>query len=181
MKLNENNLLGAVKELQEKGYQNNYEIQDQHLICTNTNKKLVSDEFKVENGYQFEITENAIDSQYLFTINDLNTGQKGLLIDLMGENYYNNSTISKKLNIPLEIYICHDELPIKYGMRKIFKEEFNNNPDYFELRKGYNDMPACPFGNSFKALGYDKIKKEYVWLVTSIIKDKRLKINEYTK
>jgi hypothetical protein len=35
-------------------------------------------------------------------------------------------------------------------------------------------MPACPFGNSFKALGYDRISKEYVWLVTSIIKDKRL-------
>jgi hypothetical protein len=42
-------------------------------------------------------------------------------------------------------------------------------------------MPACPFGNSFKALGYDKTKKEYVWLVTSIIKDERLNKNEFTK
>ena len=58
MKLNENNLLGAVNELREKGYQDNYEVRDEHLICTNTNKKVAVDEFDVENGFQFEISEN---------------------------------------------------------------------------------------------------------------------------
>ena len=89
--------------------------------------------------------------------------------------------ISKKLNIPIDTYVCDDPVPMKYGMRKVFKEEFNANPDNFELRQGYSNMPACPFGNSFKALGYDKTKKEYVWLVTSIIKDERLNKNEFTK
>ena len=181
MKLNENNLLGAVNELREKGYQDNYEVRDEHLICTNTNKKVAVDEFDVENGFQFEISENAVDSQFLFTINDKKSEKKGLLIDLMGEHYYDDSMISKKLNIPIDTYVCDDPVPMKYGMRKVFKEEFNANPDNFELRQGYSNMPACPFGNTFKALGYDKTKKEYVWLVTSIIKDERLNKNEFTK
>ena len=42
-------------------------------------------------------------------------------------------------------------------------------------------MPACPFGNSFKALVFDKEKREYVWMVTSIIKDDRLKKVVYAK
>ena len=32
-------------------------------------------------------------------------------------------------------------------------------------------MPACPFGNSFKALGYDKTKKEYVNLQDVLVGD----------
>ena len=35
--------------------------------------------------------------------------------------------------------------------------------------------------NSFKALGFDKEKREYVWMVTSIIKDDRLKKVVYAK
>ena len=175
MKLNENNLLDAVNELRSKGYDDDYLVNDNTLICTNSNKCLNHNEFEVEDAFQFEITENAVDSQYLFTIKDKQTEKKGLLIDLMGMHYYDDTIISEKLNIPLEMYICEHKSPMKYGMPKILKDFYNTNPDRFELRIGFPDMPACPFGNSFKALGFDKEKKEYVWLVTSIIKDERLK------
>ena len=174
MKLNENNLLGAVNELRAKGYEDDYIVDENNLICTNSNKCLTVNDFEVEDAFQFEITENAIDSQFLFTIKDKQTQNKGLLIDLMGSHYYDDTLISEKLKVPTDMYVCEDNSPMKYGMPKIFKDIFNQNPERFELRIGHLDMPACPFGNSFKALGYDRISKEYVWLVTSIIKDKRL-------
>lgn len=175
MKLNENNLLGAVSELRAKGYNDDYIVEANTLINTNTNVYLASDDFEIENAFQFEITENAVDSQYLFTIKNKQTGSKGLLIDLMGTHYHETTAISEKLKTSVDKYVCEDTSPMKYGMPKIFKDVFNQNPERYELRIGYADMPACPFGNSFKALGFDKEKKEYVWLVTSIIKDDRLK------
>lgn len=175
MKLNENNLLGAVNELRSKGYNDDYDLHNEHLICTNTNKKLTPNDFEIENAFQFEITENAIDSQFLFTINDKKTNEKGLLIDLMGTYYYGETIISNKLNnVPIDIYICEDKSPMKYGMPKIYKDVFNEDPTRFELREGFVDMPSCPFGNSFRALGFDKKNNEYVWFVTSILKDNRL-------
>ncbi len=175
MKLNENNLLGAVNELRAKGYSDDYEVKGEQLYCTTSKKHLDMEEFDVEDAFQFEITENAVDSQFLFTIKDKASEDKGLLIDLLGEHYYSGGVVSKKLDQPVQEYVCEDTAPMKYGMPKILKEKFNENPDRFELRVGFEDFPACPFGNSFKALGYDKENQEYVWLVTSIIKDDRLK------
>jgi hypothetical protein len=40
MKLNENNLLGAVTELRAKGYEDDYIVDRNNLICTNSNKYL---------------------------------------------------------------------------------------------------------------------------------------------
>ena len=181
MKLNENNLLGAVTELRAKGYEDDYIVDRNNLICTNSNKCLAHNDFDVENAFQFEITENAIDSQFLFTIKDKQTQNKGLLIDLMGSYYYDDTLISEKLKVPMDMYVCEDSSPMKYGMPKIYKDIFNQNPERFELRIDYPYMPACPFGNSFKALGFDKEKREYVWMVTSIIKDDRLKKVVYAK
>ena len=90
-------------------------------------------------------------------------------------------TISEKLKVPMDMYVCEDSSPMKYGMPKIYKDIFNQNPERFELRIDYPDMPACPFGNSFKALGNKKEKREYIWMVTSIIKDDRLKKVVYAK
>ena len=83
VKLNENNLLDAVNELRAKGYEDDYIVDENNLICTNSNKCLTHNDFEVEDAFQFEITENAIDSQFLFTIKDKQTQNKGLLIDLM--------------------------------------------------------------------------------------------------
>jgi hypothetical protein len=44
----------------------------------------------------------------------------------------------------------------------------------YVLREGFPDFPPCPFGQSFSILGFDTAEQEYVWLVTSIIRDPRL-------
>ncbi len=70
---------------------------------------------------------------------------------------------------------------LKYGMPKVLKSEFDKNPERYELRKRFPDLPACPWGNSFSMMGYDRQENTYVWLVKSIIKDDRLTVIEYSE
>lgn len=174
MNLNESNLLGAVNELKTKGYNEEYIPVDGHIDCAVSGKKLMPDDIEIEQGFQFDITENTNDSQFLFAVKERKTGTKGLLIDLLGEYKFGSSDFSKMLNIPLDNYYYNDKEDRKYGLTKIFKEKFYEDPSRYEFRIGYPDFPACPFGNSYQALGFDRENNEYVWLVTSIIKDKRL-------
>lgn len=62
----------------------------------------------------------------------------------------------------------------QYGLRKVFKTEFDQEPERYVLRIAFPDFPACPFGNSFPVLGFDTATQEYVRLVKSILKDPRL-------
>lgn len=179
MKLNENNLLGAVNELRAKGYEDDFRIQDNYLISTKSGKILNVHDFEIEHGFQFEITENAVDSQFLFTIVERATGNKGLLVDLMGMELFGDKPVNRKLQVPMDIYVAEAEPVYKYGVRKVLKPEFNIEPDRYELREGFPDFPPCPFDNSFSILGFDKQNQEYVWLVTSILRDKRLKKISY--
>lgn len=72
-----------------------------------------------------------------------------------------------------------ERVPTKYGVQKVYKAEFNEDPDRYVLRKGFPDFPECPYGESFSMLGYDTHDKRYVWLVTSILKDERLHTDTY--
>lgn len=179
MKLKENNLLGAVNELKTKGYEDDYKIKDNHIISTKSGKILNVDDFEIENGFQFEIKENGVDSQYLFTIVEQSTGNKGLLIDLMGLEFFGDKPVNKKLQVPMDTYVYEAEPVYKYGVRKVLKAEFNIEPERYELREDFPNFPSCPFDNSFTILGFDKKNQEYVWLVTSILQDKRLKKISY--
>ena len=69
--------------------------------------------------------------------------------------------------------------PTKYGVPKVLKSEFNEDPDRYVLRKGFPDFPECPPGESFPMLGYDTRDGRYVWLVSSILKDERLRTENY--
>lgn len=175
MKLEEDNLLGAVKELRAKGYEDDFKIKDNHIISTKSGKTLSVDDFEIEKGFQFEIEENAVDSQYLFTIVEKATGSKGLLIDLLGMELFGDRPVNKKLQVPMDIYVSKAEPVYKYGVRKVLKAEFNMEPERYELREDFPDFPWCPFDNRFTILGFDKEYQEYVWLVTSILRDKRLR------
>ncbi len=64
---------------------------------------------------------------------------------------------------------------LRYGVRKVRKPEFNADPERYVLRIGFPDFPDCPFGQGFTMLGYDTARQEYVWLVTKIIRDDRLR------
>lgn len=174
MDLTQNNLLGAVIELREKGYEDEYLVKDDYIQSVNTGNTLKQEDFEIEKGFQFEIVENAVDSQYLFIVKETGGEKRGLIIDLLGMDYFSDKSIAEALQVPLKIYVNDNEPELKYGMKKVFKNDFNADPERYELRVAYPDFPECPFGNAFSMLGYDKKNKAYVWLVTSIIRDERL-------
>ena len=129
---------------------------------------------------QFDITENATDQQYLYSIST--PKGKGLLVDILGNYLFDNYELlePKFENIEIQSHLVEEELERKYGLPKIYKAEFEEDPNRFVLRTGFPDFPTCPFDQTFSMLGYDNKNKEYVWLVTSIIRDKRLKRIEYS-
>jgi hypothetical protein len=46
-------------------------------------------------------------------------------------------------------------VPSKHGLRKVYKSEFDRDPERYVLRQGFPDFPACPFGGAFSILGFD--------------------------
>jgi hypothetical protein len=64
-----------------------------------------------------------------------------------------------------------EEVKKKYNLPVITAEMFNLSPERYEIRKGtLPDAPPCPFGNQFKWIGYDNMKKEYVRVTKSVFK-----------
>lgn len=179
MSLNENDLLAVVNQLRQQGYTDSIQIVDGKMYSIEDSGFIDHKLVELENGYQFEITENATDTQLLFTYTDKAKNSKGLIIDLLGSYYYNDEIFSQKLKTPLQVYVTNEQSPTKYGLRKVYKKEFDENPNKFEFKIDFPDFPTCPFGFGYKALGWDKEKQEYVWFVTSIIKDEKLIIKRY--
>jgi len=86
-----------------------------------------------------------------------------------------NRDLSERLVAHREAAPAGDEdVPTKFGLRKIYKAEFDKEPGRYVLRDGFPDAPPCPFGGHFSILGFDTAEQSYVWLVTSIIRDPRL-------
>ena len=182
MALNENDLVKVVDELRLKGYTDNFTIKDNLLFSTALNQGFEEDDLIIEGAYQFDISEEAFDTQNLFAIFIPKYDLRGLIIDLLGTYFYmGDQTISRILkNVPLVTYIFDDEDPyIKYGLKKITPSDFDADSNRYVLRIGFPDFPECPVGIAFSMLGFDEQTQQYVWLATSILKDSRLKRVEY--
>ena len=101
---------------------------------------------------------------------------KGLLIDAFDVfDEICQRDLSERLLEHRETAPAGDEdVPSKHGLRKVYKAEFDREPERYVLREGFPTFPACPFGGAFSILGFDTAEQTYVWLVTSIIQDPRL-------
>jgi len=182
MTLYENDITKVIDELRLKGYSDDFYILDNLIVSTSLDQGFKEEDVIVEAGYQFDIIENAFDTQYLFAVRIPKYELRGLLIDLLGAYYYSqDKSISRILRqVPLKTYIYDNHDPFtKYGLKKISPAEFDKNTDLYVLRVGYPDFPTCPLGIPFSMLGYDNQAQEYVWLSTSIVKDDRLIRVEY--
>ncbi|WP_242917263.1 hypothetical protein [Pontibacter liquoris] len=178
MVLYENDLVKVVEELRLKGYSDTFIIKDNLIVSEETNLGFEEDDVLIEGAYQFDITEEAFNTQNLFALFIPKEGLRGLMIDLLGMyTYMEDQTISRMLlNVPLIPYIYDDADPyFKYGLKKVTPGEFDKNSERYVLRVGYPDFPACPVGSAFSMLGFDEQAQEYIWLATSIIKDSRLR------
>ncbi len=182
MALYENDLVKVVDELRLKGYSDNFIIKDNLVFSTGMDQGFSEDDVIIEGAYQFDITEEAFDTQNLFAVFIPKYALRGLIVDLLGMYLYmEDQTITKILrNVPLVTYIFDDEDPyVKYGLKKITLSDFEAYSSRYVLRVGFPDFPECPVGTAFSMLGFDEQTQQYVWLATSILRDNRLKRVEY--
>jgi hypothetical protein len=180
-----NNMIETVKELNKVGYTEDFRLTGEKLHWVAKDVNYGADQFKIDYAYRFESSETPEDTSLVYAISIPKKGIKGLLLDVLDtfnslpDNFVNNKITNTETTL-----LTHDDSndSLKFGfVPKVHKSKFNENPHRYELRKNYPDFPACPFGQSFSMLGYDKELGQYVWLVTSIIKDKRLLENDYKK
>ncbi|WP_103070182.1 hypothetical protein [Aquimarina sediminis] len=180
-----NNMIETVIDLNKLGYTEDFRLTGEKLHGVTQNVNYNADQFEVDYAYRFESSDTPEDTSLVYAISIPKKGIKGILLDVLNnsaslpDNFVNNKIRNAELTV-----LTHDDstTELKFGhIPKVHKSKFNENPHRYELRKNYPDFPACPFGQSFSMLGYDKEIKQYVWLVTSIIKDKRLQENDYKK
>lgn len=50
-------------------------------------------------------------------------------------------------------------------------EDYLREPNRYELRKGSMEgAPACPYGNQYQWIGYDKKRSDYIRFTKSVFK-----------
>lgn len=169
-------LVKTVKDLVGQGYVHEFRIKDGLLHDLASDTPVNTDMIRVDTALRFESEPAAGDGSNLYAVTDTKTGNKGLLIDAFDTL---DTTCAKELFDHLNterkaIHEEHDDPNIRYGLRKIYKADFDQDPERYVLRIAFPDFPSCPFGESFSVLGFDTANQEYVWLVTSIMRDARL-------
>lgn len=182
MRIAADNIVDAVNELAENGFRSELRLENGQLIDATKNETLKLPDFEIKGVFRFESDPNSGDGSQVFAIASIDGERKGLLIDAFDIiNSKKDMEAIKALNPPnaKSTYDNTADASIKYGLRKVFKSDFETAPERYVLRKGFPDFPECPFGQSFSMLGYDKVEHRYVWLVTSIIRDARLRVETF--
>lgn len=163
----------VVKELLKLGYIDVLTYKNESLYLVNQEISLSSESlFFVDAGYK-------VKDSYIFPLSSPIHEIKGILLL---NKYEYKEIISSSLASKFDVKIENDEkkeiiIRRQYGMRKILKSEFDSTR--YILRKGFPDFPSCPYGHTFKMLGYDMQTETYVRLVSSILKNKTLNTFKY--
>jgi len=166
----------AVKSFVAKGYDREYRVRDGQLVDLEVGLPLDACNLSVDAALRLESGDDGEDASNIYAITDPATGHKGLLIDAFDVfDELCHVDLSERLVANRETTPVGDQdVPMKYGLRKIYKAEFEQDTARYVLREGFPDVPPCPFGEHFSMLGFDTAEQTYVWLVTSIIRDPRL-------
>ena len=170
------NVLDAVQSFIAKGYDREYRVKDGNLVDLELRSTLEPCSIQVDAALRLESGDDAEDASNIYAITDPATGNKGLLIDAFDVfDEICHRDLSERLVAQRETAPSGDQdVPSKHGLRKVYKNEFDRDPERYVLREGFPDFPPCPFGGAFSILGFDTAEQTYVWLVTSIIRDSRL-------
>ena len=169
-------VLAAVEAYAAKGYDREYRVKDGTVVDLKLGTTLQACNLLVDKALRLESGDDAEDASNIYAITDPATGHKGILIDAFDVfDELCPVDLSERLVAHRETAQTGDQdVPMKYGMRKIYKAEFEQDTARYVLREGFPDFPPCPFGEQYSILGFDTAEQTYVWLVTSIIRDSRL-------
>jgi hypothetical protein len=168
--------LEAVRSFIAKGYDREYRVKDGELFDLESGSTLDPCTIRVDAALRLESGNDAEDASNIYAITDPATEHKGLLIDAFDVfDEICHHDLSARLVAHRETSQADDQdVPSKHGLRKVYKSDFDREPERYVLREGFPDFPACPFGGAFSILGFDTAEQSYVWLVTSILRDSRL-------
>lgn len=169
-------VLEAVQSFVAKGYGREYRVKDGNLVDLELGSTLDPRTIHVDAALRLESGSDAEDASNIYAITDPATGHKGLLIDAFDVfDEVCHSDLSERLVAHRKTVPAADQdVPSRHGLRKVYKNEFDRDPERYVLREGFPDFPPCPFGAAFSILGFDTAEQSYVWLVTSVIRDSRL-------
>jgi hypothetical protein len=169
------NIVDAAKTYLQRGYSHDFRVSDGALHDVTTGRPLDPANIQVDAAYRFEIEPGSGDASNFYALVDRTNGTKGLLtdaFDLLGDG---STPLLKRLSQDRKAVEENQAgVPTRYGVRKVSKHEFNEEPERYVLRLDFPDFPACPFGDSFSMLGFDTSEQTYVWLATGILRDERL-------
>jgi hypothetical protein len=176
MNLEVDDVIEAVSELIKRGYDREYRIKDGGLYDLATGIAVGTSALHVDASLRFESGSGGGDGSNVYAITDGGTKGKGLLIDAFDtlDQDCSRELFARLTTARRSQRVLEQEAPSRYGLRKIYKSEFDEDPERFVLRIDFPDFPPCPFGQSFSTLGFDTAEQRYVWLVTSILRDSRL-------
>ena len=171
MRLKVADVVDAVSQLVDQGYKREFRIKDGRLFDQARSSAIGP---RHPCGYRPPIGER--DASNIYAISDLQSHSKGLLVDAYDifDEICDRGLADRLAENRKAEFIEDSDVPSRYGLRKVYKREFDRDPERYVLRIDYPDFPECPFGESFSMLGFDTAEQTYVWLVTSILRDSRL-------
>lgn len=166
----------AVLQLENQGYTREYRIKNGRLHDLGDNSLLAPADIHVDAALRLVGSRNEEDASNIYAICDLKADAKGLLVDAFDIfDEICDRELAKQLAQKRDTTLVEGSaIPSRYGLRKVYKAEFDGDPERYVLRVDYPDFPECPVGQSFSVLGFDTAAQAYVWLVPSILRDSRL-------
>jgi hypothetical protein len=170
------NIIDAAREFLDRGYSHDFRIEPGALHDVTVDRRIDLADVQVDAAYRFELAPGSHDASNFYAITDHKHGAKGLLIDAFDLLEATGGTsLTRLLSDGRELRRDDEaEAPTRFGLRKVAKAEFEDDPERYVLRIGFPDFPECPFGESFSVLGFDTAEQAYVWLATKILRDDRL-------
>ena len=93
-----------------------------------------------------ESRPKAGDAPDVFAILDQKTHSKGLLIDVfyIFDEICDRGLAERQVENRYTVFVEDRDVPGRYGLRKVYKNEFDRDPERYVLRIGYPDFPECP-------------------------------------
>lgn len=176
MRLKVADVVEAVSQLESQGYTREFRIKGGCLFDLARNSALNPEDIHIDTALRLVSGRDGEDASNIYAISDLKSDTKGLLVDAYDIfDEICDRDLAERLTEKRDTALVEDsDVPSRYGLRKVYKAEFDSDPERYVLRIDFPDFPECPFGESFSVLGFDTAEQSYVWLVTSILRDSRL-------
>ena len=81
---NYNNRAEAIIDLQKQGYDQDFVIKNEHILCVQDSELISPDEFEVISAYKFERGKRLRDNYVIYAIRSMHNDLKGILLTSYG-------------------------------------------------------------------------------------------------